>query len=374
MGDAVRAQASRPTAVPGDAHGPDYDGYERFKRRMYALGAVPAVAILLLSWMIRDRGDLFVTFLYPLAAATVVVSTVLMYRRVLPILWFEWGMIAAMFAFVFARLYWLLYVDEPIDARFETLTAGHYWSIGLLVVASFALLSWRAAIITGMTAIASSAMLAAGAIPGLITRDHAPVFVVSFIVRIHVFLLLLLILTSVVAVLREQLSQATTRAEMLESLAGSDPLTGLANRRTASAHLSDLAQRQQDVALITVDIDYFKAINDRYGHGRGDEVLVAFAALLADSVRNGDLVARWGGEEFLIIAPGSHADGVALAERCRTSIADGRPGGLEVTATFGVTLHDAGGDVAASLRRADQLLYEAKRSGRNRVESDHGGR
>ncbi|MEX2487166.1 MAG: hypothetical protein WD377_06080, partial [Nitriliruptoraceae bacterium] len=195
--------------------GPDFFRYHAFKRRMYAVGSLAAVSILVLSWVIRDAGDVFVTFIYPVAAIAVTVFTLLMVRAVVPLIVYEWTVMAAMSLFVFARLVWLLYIDGPIADRFLTLAAGHYWALGMLIVAGFVLLSWRAAMTSGIVAIAGSAVLAAGAIPGLVTQAHPTAVVAAFIARIHVFLLLTLTLTSIVAVLREHLSEATTRAEVL---------------------------------------------------------------------------------------------------------------------------------------------------------------
>ena len=152
-----------------------------------------------------------------------------------------------------------------------------------------------------------------------------------------------------------------------------DPLTGLLNRNTLELRFDELAQQAKltgaPVCLIACDLDHFKQVNDRHGHDRGDTVLKDAAYLLRKSLRSFELVYRLGGEEFLIVLPGSSvAEGRAIAERVRVGLEDARPGGLAVTASFGVAAGSGGDAVFEPLfRAADSALYEAKRAGRNRV-------
>jgi diguanylate cyclase (GGDEF)-like protein len=121
------------------------------------------------------------------------------------------------------------------------------------------------------------------------------------------------------------------------------------------------------------DLDYFKKLNDTYGHAAGDAVLCAFADLVRDSSRQSDLVCRYGGEEFAFLFPEiSPAEAAALAERLRVSCADAEvrlPDGRTVKVTVSMGLADASEcPIEIALKRADEALYEAKRLGRNRVE------
>jgi diguanylate cyclase (GGDEF)-like protein len=152
-----------------------------------------------------------------------------------------------------------------------------------------------------------------------------------------------------------------------------DPLTGLLNRKALAARFDELAQQAAvtggSVCLVACDLDRFKGVNDRYGHVRGDAVLTDATYLMRAALRSFELVYRLGGEEFLVVLPGATlTEGQVLAERMRVALEDGRPGGLEVTASFGVAAA-RGADVAFEplFRAADAALYEAKRSGRNRV-------
>ena len=161
-------------------------------------------------------------------------------------------------------------------------------------------------------------------------------------------------------------------------MAVKDPLTGLYNRRYLDSHLRSLLARSADsgepVSLLMFDIDLFKSVNDVHGHASGDAVLVEFAERLRDGVRGTNLVARFGGEEFIIVMPGTDLEGAAaIAERLRCEVA-GKPFShetmpdLDVTVSAGVAAFRGAGDSADKLiLRADKALYAAKRDGRNRV-------
>ena len=165
-------------------------------------------------------------------------------------------------------------------------------------------------------------------------------------------------------------------------MAITDALTGLFNRRYMETHLSALveqaASRGKPIAVLVLDIDFFKSINDGHGHDAGDDVLREFALRVRKSIRNIDLACRYGGEEFVIVMPETDM-GVAtmVAERLRRRIA-GEPFPiqqgmrlLDVTLSIGIAaLNGEGDNAAAMLKRADQALYRAKRDGRNRVVAD----
>jgi two-component system, cell cycle response regulator len=165
-------------------------------------------------------------------------------------------------------------------------------------------------------------------------------------------------------------------------LAVTDALTGLHNRRYMESHLTSLVEqalaRGKPLALLVVDIDYFKAVNDVHGHDAGDDVLREFATRVKKSIRGIDLACRYGGEEFVIVMPETDmAVAAIVAERIRRRIAgepfvirDGSTA-LDITISIGIAALSGVEDSAAHiLKRADQALYRAKRDGRNRVVAD----
>jgi two-component system cell cycle response regulator len=165
-------------------------------------------------------------------------------------------------------------------------------------------------------------------------------------------------------------------------MALTDALTGLFNRRYVMGHLERLltksGEQKKTFAVLMLDIDHFKHVNDTYGHAAGDEVLREFAHRLSRHMRNFDLVARIGGEEFLAILPDIDLPMAKMvAERLCAVIADEAmvctPDGaaLKITASIGITLASGGNEaVDAVLKRADTALYRAKNSGRNRVDTE----
>src|SRR5581483_8833868 len=164
----------------------------------------------------------------------------------------------------------------------------------------------------------------------------------------------------------------------LDAVSRTDALTGLHNRRHAAEHLvrhvSSARRHGFELSVLMFDIDHFKAINDTYGHAGGDAVLREFAARVQPTLRTEDIPARWGGEEFLIIAPVTSSDGAhALAERIRASIA-ATPFAVGPHQTCSVTVSvgcatTRGEDPDALIGRADDALYQAKTGGRDQVVS-----
>ncbi len=162
----------------------------------------------------------------------------------------------------------------------------------------------------------------------------------------------------------------------LEMLAAHDVLTGLYNRRyileRIEEKLPEVKRHQLDCCFVIMDIDYFKDVNDHYGHIAGDDVLKVVAQLLANGVRQGDIVARYGGEEFLIFLPMTELESAkVLVERLRVTLEqyqhkiDNEI--VTVTASFGIAQHEINDTADRTIARADKALYQAKESGRNRI-------
>lgn len=165
----------------------------------------------------------------------------------------------------------------------------------------------------------------------------------------------------------------------LESDSLLDPLTHCYNRRALKGRVDrDIAHARRygtDLSIVMFDIDHFKRVNDTYGHAAGDAVLGAVAKAVMAAVRSSDYLARYGGEEFVLVLPATRfSKAIETAERLRRNVESMRTTVgdeiIKVTASFGVALFKAGLDGDRLIKRADQMLYEAKRLGRNRVQPD----
>jgi diguanylate cyclase (GGDEF)-like protein len=181
-----------------------------------------------------------------------------------------------------------------------------------------------------------------------------------------------LVLVMVVTVYLSALVASDVRHRAESTL---DQLTGLLNRRGLDARFAEVAEQaaltDEPVSVVVGDIDHFKLVNDRHGHGVGDAVLRDVARAMRANLRSFELLYRLGGEEFLLLLPGANAEEAAeIAEKLRFGVEDLRPEGLYVTCSFGVATSDHSHAVLATLLgTADAALYRAKHDGRNRVET-----
>ncbi|MFC4278939.1 biofilm regulation diguanylate cyclase SiaD [Achromobacter aloeverae] len=162
----------------------------------------------------------------------------------------------------------------------------------------------------------------------------------------------------------------------LKESSSRDPLTNLLNRRALMERLKDLADPSSEYdggfVVAMLDVDHFKRINDRYGHEAGDRALIELAEIMRTSVRDTDDVARWGGEEFLVLLPGVKlSEGEAIIDRMLDAVRrkkldmDGEA--LTLTVSVGMARYQQGENISTVLSRADRALYLAKQAGRDRV-------
>ncbi|MCR5503186.1 MAG: diguanylate cyclase [Lachnospiraceae bacterium] len=161
---------------------------------------------------------------------------------------------------------------------------------------------------------------------------------------------------------------------LLQKEAHTDQLTGLYNRRKAKEYMEELinASNGESISVAIGDIDFFKKVNDNYGHDAGDEVLKEIARIMTDTLRSSSFIARWGGEEFLIIFPNCNGDQAKIAlERLRRIIENTvmkvKDDEIRITITFGLAEYDFSNDMEAIIKEADEHLYFGKENGRNQV-------
>ncbi|WP_293914209.1 GGDEF domain-containing protein [Deinococcus sp.] len=237
-----------------------------------------------------------------------------------------------------------------------------YW-IAILYTMAFVTFPARGAVlacriifagVVGICAVRLGMLYGAGQLTGRIGASVAQYLIFNAVLVLAQF---------AVSRLRLQLDEARAVAYL-------DALTGLPNRRAAQCLLETLVSTAQPFCVVTFDIDHFKTVNDTHGHQVGDGVLCQIGPLVTAALLRPQILARWGGEEFVLVLPGlDMAQARALAEGVRLSLAghDFAPAG-RLTASFGVSEWVGGNDVEAVLRRADAALYAAKRGGRNSVQ------
>lgn len=279
---------------------------------------------------------------------------------------------AAWLAWMFFRLRSATDVTAGWQSLFPTVFMGF---VVFLIVACL-VLSTRLALVHAAALVI--AVVTVGLI-GLLGLPGGSAYAVD-LVRYGIFLVVVVLLLQVLAQAKARLAVAIVAAERAAEEAGEmrdmaylDALTGLANRRRLMEELAHHARHvsvAKPVAVVYFDLDHFKEVNDAHGHAMGDTVLCLAARAAERVIRNGDLVARVGGEEFVIVAPGTDRDqGVQLAERLRRvlprEVEDVT--GVSVTASFGVVLLEPGEPPLAVLDRVDALMYDAKGAGRDRV-------
>ncbi|MBS2023754.1 MAG: GGDEF domain-containing protein [Deltaproteobacteria bacterium] len=247
------------------------------------------------------------------------------------------------------------------------LQALYLW-IPVIYVFAFTLMGHRASL---KLSLAILIVFVAITLPHLVSGRDLPL--TNFTVQLHMVSSLLIVALYFFSSYQHKFQLAQLTADELARLANSDELTKLANRRRMTevieAELARFARYGHEFALILIDVDHFKAVNDRLGHAVGDEVLVALGQRLGEQLRDVDMLGRWGGEEFLVVLPETGFDNaLKKATALCAHVAAGPLAGQAVTISCGLSKLGKGDTLDALLRRADAALYVAKNGGRNRAE------
>jgi diguanylate cyclase (GGDEF)-like protein/PAS domain S-box-containing protein len=169
------------------------------------------------------------------------------------------------------------------------------------------------------------------------------------------------------------LTELKHQQEYVDHLASTDELTDLPNRRELNRVMNQQIAKSNDdnslFSVVMIDIDFFKTINDKFGHSIGDVVLKEFGQSVKTMIRKADFISRWGGEEFFIILPDTdRVLAKQIAEKLRTQIQQAEFGGMAITISVGVAEYTSGESLETILKRVDAAVYQAKANGRNRVE------
>ncbi|MCL7744129.1 sensor domain-containing diguanylate cyclase [Guyparkeria hydrothermalis] len=262
----------------------------------------------------------------------------------------DWQAPALLLAFSFVTLFTVIMLALGVMSVRAGLSSAHYFLL---------------AAVSAMVGAALTALSVWGVIPFSIWTYRA------------VDIGMLLDATLLALALTYQFRIGQAQRQRAERLASIDPLTGVNNRRAfydlSRPLWSEICQADCRLSVILMDLDHFKRINDSFGHAAGDAVLRAAADRVQEIIRKQDIIARWGGEEFIVLLPDTALpEAVALAERLRAKLADapvvvdGKQ--VPITASFGVAARDAVVfDIEELINRADRSLYRAKQDGRNRV-------
>lgn len=329
------------------------------------LGASAAIAVSVLEWH-KGQPDLFEVYGLPaIAVWTLALALALIYRGRHAI-FAEAGLVFAGAGILLGLLFVALIQPrasyESIIDAYEILA----WFPALYLF-SFALFSKARALVFSVAVLAVSLLLShlgPVAVPPEARLGFLEVYIANLGCIGFIFTL---------SALKERYVETQDLAAALRHSADTDYLTGIHNRRwmerRLDAELARCAALGQPIALVMLEVDRFKAINDEFGHDAGDRVLKRVARVLDLSVRARDLLARWGGEELLIGLPGFALEAaVDVSERIRPMLEAQHGGsGPAATASLGVTAAVVGDDVEGLVRRADEALRLAKREGRHRV-------
>jgi diguanylate cyclase (GGDEF)-like protein len=335
------------------------------KRVTYFWAMLVAIPSLSLVWWLRLE-DPFIRFLYPLLALLCGFWAWRVRARA-GLEGIEREVIAGVGVFFGLKFIYNLYFSNLTTNWAEM--ESSYWALAYVMVLVYIVFTPRQGLMVGLAMVVLTLALGLFRLGGGFSSGNLLEELLAF-VRSEVRLLAMVGLLYLLATVKDRLTQMNRQVEEMHTLARTDPLTGLPNRLALSEYLEGESHQAHGLYVVLLDLDHFKQINDRYGHNVGDGVLKEVGRRLRSSLRKGDVLGRWGGEEFMIIMRGdSQHDVLAAVERLREDVAFWPFDGVgAVSASFGVAEGHMGDSIHSLLDRADKALYQAKHLGRNRVE------
>ncbi|CAN5261007.1 hypothetical protein BH11ACT1_BH11ACT1_08020 [soil metagenome] len=348
----------------------------RLVRRVLLVCLAIGGTSIVVEMVVLGTHDTFIRYTFPFLLVVVGTFAWVILRRPRVVILFSRAFLAALV------VTWLVVMDERLTAPagagqgWNALFPQTFMGFVLFAVIGYLVYPTRVALLHALAVTGGSVLVGLVALHTGPDRDAH----VTDLLRYGVYMVVLTGMVYVLSRAKERAARAfrsaanaTIEAAAMREMAYRDPLTGAANRRRLLDELTYQAAATAagaHVAVVYLDVDHFKRINDERGHLVGDEVLCMVATVLQRHVRESDLVARVGGEEFVVVAPGmSLAEATVLADRIRSVLPDAVSGvaGSAVTASFGVTALRPGEDAGDVLGRVDALMYRAKRAGRDRV-------
>ena len=352
---------------------PQDDPYEAVKRRIFLVATPLGCLSMLVVWGFGlKQNNLTVSdvFFLPLLAILLLILVGLLWRQTIHMRSFELIMYAMVVAYAFCEfvsiISTIIITNGPLNGDFTL------W-LPFIYILSFLILSTNRALLLSILFFSFMLILGLAAcmdflVKGLVFPD------ISLLVEIYIASVFYITLLYLVARIKERYISQRAVADNMSKLAMIDSLTQVDNRRLLNQYLEEEVYRaerhKQPLSVLLFDLDWFKRINDFFGHNTGDKILQEVAQQLRQNIRTSDPFGRWGGDEFLCLAINSDGKQAAeLAERLREALERHHFSTVKkVTASFGVTAYQRGDTPETLIRRADLGLYKAKADGRNRVE------
>lgn len=251
------------------------------------------------------------------------------------------------------------------EAAWQSLSPGVFMNMVMLVVLAYLWYGTQWALMASLVVPVASTAIG-------VTRFWGSADYLGRLLQYEGYVVVIAAFTYLLARSRDSVLTTEIEAQRMRILAFEDSLTGLPNRRSVAERLGTLLadESSSPLSVISFDLDDFKQINDTFGHDAGDRVLRDVADIAAEHVPHPATLGRWGGEEFLVLLPGVDVgEALNIAEVLRLELAAYDDDGIQVTASFGVSQATPTATVGAVLRTVDELMYRAKRSGRNTVEA-----
>lgn len=336
---------------------------DTLRRLIYIAGTLAGLPPIAMVWFYHRQENLFIQIAYPLLFSAALFWLVgLCMPRVL-VMHVERFVLVFLGLFIFSKYAFFLYNTPDLGVVWTEIEAIFWLAVFLFIISYLVFHRYIALSIT----LGYTALLAATG--GVRLGDTQHPYFLEF-ARLEARLVAIALLLFIFARAKDDLHASQREAMQVRWLANTDSLTQLPNRRLLASLLEHFLAEEKAFGYMLVDIDFFKQINDTFGHLSGDEVLREIGELLRLELREEDVVGRWGGEEFLILVREEDADrNIYLSNRIRQLIENHVfSNGISLTVSVGGTIRTRRDTEKTLFDRADAALYRAKNSGRNRVE------
>lgn len=333
------------------------------RRWLYLIAAFPGFLSVVFIWLQKHDQEVFIRFTYPFLAAALAIWCIgLLWKRI-PLSLIERSVLITTTLYFFFKYIYFLYFHPLLFEQWQEIEAV-FWTFAFSFILSYIVFP------RGIALRFNLLFLFLVTIAGAFRFDTLGSTYFLELIRLETRIAGILFLVFLLAKAKDDLALSMKEANRIQEIAYTDSLTLLPNRRGMTALLEEHLARRRRFTVILADVDFFKRINDTFGHETGDRILREVGECLHYQLRASDVIGRWGGEEFLILAlEEDQKRALHLANRLReTAESHEFTDSLPVTMSFGVALSRDRDTVKSLLQRADQAMYRAKNNGRNRVE------